>query len=260
MTYKNVLCEVKEGLAVVTINRPGVLNALNEETISELIDVFCKIKQDDAVGAVVITGAGEKAFVAGADIKELSQKNSLTGKDFVLKGQMCLNIIENLGKPVIAAINGFALGGGCEIAMACTMRIAAQNAKLGQPEINLGLIPGFGGTQRLPRLVGKGNAAELALTGDMISAEEAHRMGLVNKVVPRGEALGEAEKIARKILAKSPVTVRLILEAVNRGVEVGLPEALNLEANLFGIACATEDMKEGTKAFLEKRKPDFKGE
>lgn len=260
MTYKNVLYEVKERLAVVTINRPGVLNALNEETISELIDVFCKIKQDDAVGAVVITGAGEKAFVAGADIKELSQKNSLTGKDFVLKGQMCLNIIENLGKPVIAAINGFALGGGCEIAMACTMRIAAQNAKLGQPEINLGLIPGFGGTQRLPRLVGKGNAAELALTGDMISAEEAHRMGLVNKVVPRGEALGEAEKIARKILAKSPVTVRLILEAVNRGVEVGLPEALNLEANLFGIACATEDMKEGTKAFLEKRKPDFKGE
>lgn len=260
MTYKNVLCEVKEGLAVVTINRPGVLNALNEETISELIDVFCKIKQDDTVGAVVITGTGEKAFVAGADIKELSQKNSLTGKDFVLKGQMCLNIIENLGKPVIAAINGFALGGGCEIAMACTMRIAAQNAKLGQPEINLGLIPGFGGTQRLPRLVGKGNAAELALTGDMISAEEAHRMGLVNKVVPRGEALGEAEKIARKILAKSPVTVRLILEAVNRGVEVGLPEALNLEANLFGIACATEDMKEGTKAFLEKRKPDFKGE
>ncbi len=260
MTYKNVLYEVKERLAVVTINRPGVLNALNEETISELIDVFCKIKQDDAVGAVVITGAGEKAFVAGADIKELSQKNSLTGKDFVLKGQMCLNIMENLGKPVIAAINGFALGGGCEIAMACTMRIAAQNAKLGQPEINLGLIPGFGGTQRLPRLVGKGNAAELALTGDMISAEEAHRMGLVNKVVPRGEALGEAEKIARKILAKSPVTVRLILEAVNRGVEVGLPEALNLEANLFGIACATEDMKEGTKAFLEKRKPDFKGE
>ena len=260
MTYKNVLCEVKEGLAVVTINRPGVLNALNEETISELIDVFCKIKQDDTVGAVVITGAGEKAFVAGADIKELSQKNSLTGKDFVLKGQMCLNIIENLGKPVIAAINGFALGGGCEIAMACTMRIAAQNAKLGQPEINLGLIPGFGGTQRLPRLVGKGNAAELALTGDMISAEEAHRIGLVNKVVPRGEALGEAEKVARKILAKSPVTVRLILEAVNRGVEVGLPEALNLEANLFGIACATEDMKEGTKAFLEKRKPDFKGE
>ncbi len=260
MTYKNVLYEVKERLAVVTINRPGVLNALNEETISELIDVFYKIKQDDAVGAVVITGAGEKAFVAGADIKELSQKNSLTGKDFVLKGQMCLNIMENLGKPVIAAINGFALGGGCEIAMACTMRIAAQNAKLGQPEINLGLIPGFGGTQRLPRLVGKGNAAELALTGDMISAEEAHRMGLVNKVVPRGEALGEAEKIARKILAKSPVTVRLILEAVNRGLEVGLPEALNLEANLFGIACATEDMKEGTKAFLEKRKPDFKGE
>ena len=260
MTYKNVLYEAKKGLAVVTINRPGVLNALNEETISELIDVFCKIKQDDAVGAVVITGTGEKAFVAGADIKELSQKNSLTGKDFVLKGQMCLNIIENLGKPVIAAINGFALGGGCEIAMACTMRIAAQNAKLGQPEINLGLIPGFGGTQRLPRLVGKGNAAELALTGDMISAEEAHRIGLVNKVVPRGEALGEAEKVARKILAKSPVTVRLILEAVNRGVEVGLPEALNLEANLFGIACATEDMKEGTKAFLEKRKPDFKGE
>ncbi|RKY24596.1 MAG: enoyl-CoA hydratase [Planctomycetota bacterium] len=259
MTYQNLLYEAKERLAIVTVNRPKVLNALNGETISELTDVFLKIKQDDDVAVVILTGAGEKAFVAGADIGELAQKNPLTGKEFVLRGQMCLNIIENLGKPVIAAINGFALGGGCEIAMACTMRIAAENAKLGQPEINLGVIPGFGGTQRLPRLVGKGMAMELALTGEMISAEDACRLGLVNKVVPQGEAFSEAEKMAKKILSKSPAITRLILEAINRGTEVGLLEGLNLEANLFGMACSTEDMKEGTRAFLEKRKPDFTG-
>jgi enoyl-CoA hydratase len=259
MTYQNLLYEAKERLAIVTVNRPKVLNALNGETISELTDVFLKIKQDDDVAVVILTGAGEKAFVAGADIGELAQKNPLTGKEFVLRGQTCLNIIENLGKPVIAAINGFALGGGCEIAMACTMRIAAENARLGQPEINLGIIPGFGGTQRLPRLVGKGMAMELALTGGMISAEDACRLGLVNKVVPQGEAFSEAEKMAKKILSKSPATTRLILEAINRGIEVGLLEGLNLEANLFGMACSTEDMKEGTRAFLEKRKPAFTG-
>ena len=259
MQYQNILYEVRDKLAFVTVNRPNVLNALNDATVSELTDIFIKIKQDDSVGAVILTGAGEKAFVAGADINELSRRNVLTGKDFALRGQMCLNIIENLGKPVIAAINGFALGGGCEIAMACTMRVAAENAKIGEPEINLGVMPGFGGTQRLPRLVGKGNAMELALTGDMIPAQEALRIGLVNKVVPQGQALAEAEKLARKILAKSAVAVRLILEAINRGVEVDLLEGLNLEANLFAIACSTEDIKEGTKAFLEKRKPEFKG-
>lgn len=259
MTYQNLLCETKDRLAVVTVNRPKVLNALNGETIGELIDVFCKIKQDDSAGAVILTGSGEKAFIAGADINELARYDTLTGKEFALRGQMCLNIIENLGKPVIAAVNGFALGGGCEIAMACTIRVAAENAKLGQPEINLGLIPGFGGTQRLPRLVGKGAAMELALTGDIIPAEEALRIGLVNRVVPQGQALAEAENIARKILSKSPVTARLILEAINRGVEVGLLEGLNLEANLFAVACSTEDKKEGTQAFLEKRKPEFRG-
>jgi enoyl-CoA hydratase len=259
MQYQNILYEVKDRLAFVTVNRPAVLNALNDATVGELTDVFIKIKQDPSVGAVILTGAGEKAFVAGADINELSKRDVLTGKEFALRGQMCLNIIENLGKPVIAAINGFALGGGCEIAIACTMRVAAENAKIGAPEITLGLIPGFGGTQRLARLLGKGVAAELCLTGEMIPAQEALRIGLVNKVVPQGQAVAEAEKLARKILAKSPITVGLILEAINRGVEVDLLEGLNLEANLFAIACSTEDMKEGTKAFLEKRKAEFKG-
>jgi enoyl-CoA hydratase len=259
MQYQNILYEVKDRLAFVTINRPSVLNALNDATVNELTDVFIKIKQDASVGAVILTGAGEKAFVAGADINELSRRSVLTGKEFALRGQMCLNIMENLGKPVIAAINGFALGGGCEIAIACTMRVAAENAKIGAPEINLGLMPGFGGTQRLARLVGKGNAMELCLTGDMVPAQEALRIGLVNKVVPQGQALAEAEKLARKILAKSPIAVGLILEAINRGVEIDLLEGLNLEANLFAIACSTEDMKEGTKAFLEKRKAEFKG-
>jgi enoyl-CoA hydratase len=259
MEYQNILYEVKDRLATVTVNRPGVYNALNDATVAELTDIFLKIKQDEGVGAVILTGAGEKAFVAGADINELSRRDVLTGKAFALRGQMCLNIIENLGKPVIAAINGFALGGGCEIAQACTIRVASENAKLGAPEVNLGLIPGWGGTQRLPRLVGKGNAMELCLTGDSITAQDALRIGLVDKVVPQGQALAEAEKVARKILAKSAVIVKLILEAVNRGVEVDLLEGLNLEANLFAIACSTEDMKEGTKAFLAKRKPEFKG-
>ncbi len=257
MRYENILYEVKDRLATVTVNRPKVLNALNDKTIGELLDVFHKIAHDDGVGAVILTGGGEKSFIAGADINEISQKTPDTAKKMALKGQMCLNLIENLGKPVIAAINGFALGGGCEIAMACTIRYAADTARLGQPEINLGIIPGYGGTQRLPRLVGKGLAHELVLTGDMIDAQEAYRIGLVNKIVPAESLTAEVEKLARKILSKSAPIVKISLEAVNRGMEVGLPEGLNLEANLFGLACATEDMKEGTGAFLAKRKPNF---
>ena len=258
MEYENLLCKVSGRLATITINRPKVLNALNDKTIGELIDAFISVKSDDSVGVVILTGGGEKSFVAGADINEISQKNAASAKAMALKGQMCLNIIENLGKPVIAAINGFALGGGCELAIACTIRIAADTAKFGQPEINLGIIPGYGGTQRLPRLVGKGLAHELVLTGGIIDAKEAYRIGLANKVMPAAALMEEAEKIARVILSKSAPVVKIALEAVNRGVEVGLPEGLNLEANLFGMACATEDMKEGTRAFLEKRKPSFK--
>jgi enoyl-CoA hydratase len=257
MNYENLLYEVKDRLARVTVNRPKVLNALNDKTVGELIDVFLKIKADDSVGAVILTGGGEKSFIAGADISEIARHTPATGKEMALKGQMCLNIIENLGKPVIAALNGFALGGGCEIAMACTIRIAADTARIGSPEINLGVIPGYGGTQRLPRLIGKGRAHEMVLTGDMIDAAEAYRIGLVNKIVPAASLMEEAEKLARKILSKSTPVVRLALEAVNRGVEVGLLEGLNLEANLFALTFATEDMKEGTKAFLEKRKPNF---
>ncbi len=257
MTYENIVYDIKDRLATVTVNRPKVLNALNDKTISELLDVFHKIAHDDSVGVVVLTGGGEKSFIAGADINEISQKTPDTAKKMALKGQMCLNLIENLGKPVIAAINGFALGGGCEIAMACTIRYAADTAKLGQPEINLGIIPGYGGTQRLPRLVGKGMAHELVLTGGMIDAQEAYRIGLVNKIVPAESLMTEVEKLAQKILSKSAPIVKISLEAVNRGMEVALPEALNLEANLFGLTCATDDMKEGTKAFIEKRKPNF---
>ncbi len=258
MKYENLTCEVKDRLATVTVNRPKALNALNDLTVGELLDVFGAIKADDGIGAVILTGAGEKSFIAGADINEISRKTPETAKIMALKGQACLSLIENLGKPVIAAINGFALGGGCEIAMACTIRYAADTARLGQPEINLGIIPGYGGTQRLPRLVGKGRAHELTLTGDMIGAEEACRIGLVNKVVPAEKLMEEAEKLARRILSKSAPVVAIALEAVNRGMEISLPEALNLEANLFSLACATEDMKDGTKAFLEKRKPEFK--
>ena len=259
MAYETLLYEVKDGIAYVTINRPKVLNALNDTVITELGQVFTAIKDDPQVKAVIITGAGEKAFVAGADITQLVDLNTQEGKAFAAKGQAVFNLIENLGKPVIAAINGFALGGGCELAMACTVRLASTKAKLGQPEVNLGIIPGYGGTQRLPRLVGKGRAMELVLTGRMVDAQEAYQMGLVNKAVEPEKLMEEAEALARTIMSKGPVAVKLAMEAVNRGLEVSLADGLAIEADLFGICCSTEDKVEGTKAFLEKRKANFQG-
>jgi enoyl-CoA hydratase len=259
MTFENILLEKKNSIAYVTINRPKVLNALNMATMDELRAAFHDIKNDASVRVVILTGAGEKAFIAGADIGELAQHDAVKGKEYTHRGQSVLNLIERLGKPVIACINGFALGGGCEIAMACTMRLASENAKLGQPEVKLGIIPGYGGTQRLPRLVGKGIAMQLVLTGEMISAQEAHRIGLVNEVTAAAELIPRAEAIAQKILANAPLAVQYALEAVNHGLELTLAEGLYLEAALFAISCATEDKTEGTKAFLEKRAAVFKG-
>src|SRR5512140_2863115 len=258
-TFENLTYEKKNSIAYVTINRPKVLNALNMATMEELRKVFHAIKDDAEVRAVIFTGSGEKAFIAGADINELSKHNAVEGKAYTHKGQSVLNLIENLGKPVIACINGFALGGGCEIAMACTLRLASDNAKLGQPEVKLGIIPGYGGTQRLPRLVGKGLAMQMVLAGEMISAQEAHRIGLVNEVLPAAELIPRAEAIAAKIIANAPLAVQYAMEAVNRGMEMTLAEGLYLEATLFGVCCATEDKTEGTKAFLEKRPAQFKG-
>src|SRR5208337_2601971 len=259
MTYENILLEKKNSIAYVTVNRPKVLNALNMATMEELRAAFHDIKNDAAIRVVIFTGAGEKAFIAGADIGELARQDAVTGKEYTHRGQNVLNLIENLGKPVIACINGFALGGGCEIAMACTMRLASENAKLGQPEVKLGIIPGYGGTQRLPRLVGKGIAMQMVLAGEMISAQEAHRMGLVNEVTVAAELIPRAEAIAWKIIANAPLAVQYAMEAVNKGMEMTLSEGLYLEAVLFGVACATEDKKEGTAAFLEKRAAQFKG-
>src|SRR5436309_11939351 len=259
MTFENILVEKKNAIAYVTVNRPKVLNALNMATMEELRAAFHDIKGDAAIRVVIFTGAGEKAFIAGADIGELAKHDAVSGKEYTHRGQSVLNLIENLGKPVIACINGFALGGGCEIAMACTIRLASENAKFGQPEVKLGIIPGYGGTQRLPRLVGKGIAMQLALTGEMITAQEAHRIGLVNKVVPAADLLAESEKMMRGILAMGPLAVRLALEAVDQGLEMTLDEGLLLEANHFGLLAATQDMKEGTTAFLEKRAAKFQG-
>jgi enoyl-CoA hydratase len=259
MTFSNILFEKKNRIAYVTVNRPKVLNALNMATMDELRASFHEIKNDAEIRVVILTGAGEKAFIAGADIAELAQHDAVRGKEYTHRGQNVLNLIENLGKPVIACINGFALGGGCEIAMACTMRLASENAKLGQPEVKLGIIPGYGGTQRLPRLVGKGIAMQLVLSGEMINAQEAHRIGLVNEVVAAAELIPRAEAVAAKIIANAPLAVQYAMEAVNKGVEMTLPEGLYLEATLFGVSCATEDKKEGTSAFLEKRQPQFKG-
>src|SRR6201993_1908654 len=259
MTFENILLEKKNSIAYVTINRPKVLNALNMATMDELRAAFHDIKNDASVRVVILTGAGEKAFIAGADIGELAQHDAVKGKEYTHRGQSVLNLIERLGKPVIACINGFALGGGCEIAMACTMRLASENAKLGQPEVKLGIIPGYGGTQRLPRLVGKGLAAQLVLTGEMISAQEAHRIGLVNEVVAAAELIPRAEAIAQKIIANAPLAVQYAMESVNKGMEMTLAEGVYLEAALFAISCATEDKTEGTRAFLEKRAAVFKG-
>src|SRR5437660_10463253 len=259
MTFSNILFEKKNAIAYVTVNRPKVLNALNMATMEELRAAFHEIKNDVSVRVVIFTGTGEKAFIAGADIAELAKHDAVKGKENTHRGQSVLNLIENLGKPVIACINGFALGGGCEIAMACTMRLASENAKLGQPEVKLGIIPGYGGSQRLPRLVGKGLAMQLLLTGEMITAQEAHRIGLVNEVVSANQLIGRAEAIAQSIIKNAPLAIQYCLEAVNHGMELTQPEGLYLEASLFAVSCATEDKKEGTSAFLEKRAANFAG-
>ena len=258
-TLENVLYEKKGAIAYVTLNRPKVLNALNRRTWEDLRTAFEDVQADAAVRGAILTGAGDKAFIAGADIGELAQVSAVEAKTSSSFGQAVLDLIENLWKPVIAAVNGFALGGGCETAMACTIRIASENARFGQPEVTLGLIPGGGGTQRLPRLIGKGRALQLILSGEMISAEEAHRIGLVNEVVPASELITRAEAILKRIFANAPIAVRLSLEAVNRGLETSQAEGLALEASLFGLCAATEDKNEGTQAFLSKRAPRFQG-
>lgn len=259
MAFENLLYSVKDQIARITFNRPNVLNALNRKTMEELGEALNATSSDASVRVLVLTGAGEKAFIAGADINELAQRTPVDGKDFSLYGQEIIHRLETLGKPSIAAINGFALGGGCELALACTIRIAGRNAKLGQPEVKLGILPGYGGSQRLARLCGKGAAHELILTGEMITAEEALRIGLVNRVTEPAELLATAEAIARKIIANAPLAVKYAMEAVEHGMEMTLEEGLFLEATLFGLCCATEDMREGTRAFLEKRPARFQG-
>jgi enoyl-CoA hydratase len=259
MPFENIRLETRDRIAYVTIDRPKVLNALNMATMTELHKAFMQLKENREVRVVILTGAGEKSFVAGADIGELQKNNPVEAKEYTHRGQAVLDLIENLGKPVIACINGFALGGGCEIAMACTMRLASENAKLGQPEVKLGIIPGYGGTQRLPRLVGKGIAMQLLLTGEMITAQEAHRIGLVNEVVPAAQLISRAEAIAQAIIKNAPLAIQYCLEGVNHGMEMTQREGLYLEATLFAVCCATEDKKEGTTAFLEKRSANFAG-
>jgi enoyl-CoA hydratase len=259
MSFENLLLEREDAFAILTVNRPKVLNALNSQTLDELRRAILELKHDAAVRAVVLTGSGEKAFVAGADINELAVQTPAGGREHAIAGQHVLDLIEQMGKPVIAAINGYALGGGCELAMACTIRMAADTARLGQPEINLGIIPGYAGTQRLARIVGKGRALELLLTGDQVSAQEAQRLGLVNRVVPAAELMAEARKLAAALASKAPLAVRYILEAVHKGIEMPFPQAQVFEATLFGLVASSEDMREGTAAFLEKRKPAFKG-
>ncbi|NWG28192.1 MAG: enoyl-CoA hydratase/isomerase family protein [Ignavibacteriaceae bacterium] len=258
MTYNNLLFEIKNHTALVTINRPDKLNALNGQTIDELEDVFKFIKNNNEIFVVVITGSGEKAFVAGADIAELNKLDVISAKEFSEKGNRIFREIETLGKPVIAAVNGFALGGGCELALSCHIRTASENAKFGQPEVNLGIIPGYGGTQRLARAVNSARALEIILTGDLISADEAFRIGLVNRIFPQTELLNKTLELAEKISSKGQQAIRLALKAVKATDNISLTEGLNYEASLFALICGTEDFKEGTKAFLEKRKPDFK--
>lgn len=256
---EHLLLERSGGVAIITVNRPKVLNALNTATLDELRRTILALKADDDVRAIILTGAGEKSFVAGADINELAVRSPTSGREHAIRGQHVLDLIENLGKPVIAAVNGYALGGGCELAMACTIRLAAEGARLGQPEINLGIIPGYAGTQRLARLVGRGRALEILLTGEPIGASEAYRLGLVNRVVPAAELMTEARKLAELLAAKAPIAVRYVIDAVNNGLQMSFAEAQKYEATLFGLIASTDDMREGTRAFLEKRKPEFKG-
>jgi enoyl-CoA hydratase/carnithine racemase len=259
LTLANVRYEKKGAIAYVTVNRPKVLNALNTPTWKDLRAAFEDARDDAAVRGVILTGAGDKAFIAGADISELAHVAAFEAEQSSRFGQEVLDLVENLGKPVIAAVNGFALGGGCETAMACTIRIAVESAKFGQPEVGLGLVPGGGGTQRLPRLVGKGRALQLILSGEMITAQEAYRIGLVNEIVPAAELIGRAEAILKRITTNAPIAVRLSLEAVNKGLETSQTQGLLLEASYFGLCASTEDKKEGTTAFLEKRAPQFHG-
>jgi enoyl-CoA hydratase/carnithine racemase len=259
LSLENILYDKKGPIAYVTINRPKVLNALNAKTISELRSAFEDARDDSAVHGVVFTGAGDKAFAAGADIREMANDTPLTGEEKTRSGQALTDLIENLGKPVVAAVNGFALGGGCELSMACTLRIAAETAKFGQPEVKLGIMPGYGGTQRLPRLVGKGRGLQLILSGEFISAQEAYRIGLVNEIVPTANLIARAEAILKQIISNAPSGVKFSIEAVNKGLDASLPEGLLLEASLFAICVATEDKKEGTSAFLAKRAPQFQG-
>jgi enoyl-CoA hydratase len=259
MTYQTLLFDIRDGIAFVTINRPDKLNALNDQVMAELADAAERIAATPETKGAILTGAGPKAFVAGADIGDLAKQGPFDGKARALRGQAVLRRIETCGKPVIAAVNGFALGGGCELAMACHLRVASENAKFGQPEVKLGIAPGYGGTQRLPRLVGKGMALQLILTAEPIDAQEAYRIGLVNKVVPAAQLLAESEKLLRGILAMGPLAVQLALEAVDRGLDMTLDDGLLLEANHFGLLAATQDTKEGLTAFLEKRPARFQG-
>jgi enoyl-CoA hydratase len=259
MAFENIRYDLRPPLAVITIDRPKVLNALNLISMTELEQVFLDLRQNASVRAVLLTGAGEKSFVAGADIKELASLSPLEGEQVAARGQRIFHLIENCGKPVIACINGFALGGGCELALACTLRIASSNARLGQPEVKIGIIPGYGGTQRLPRLIGKGAALKMILTGEPITAAEALRIGLVDEVVEPDQLLPRAEQIAQTIAGMAPIAIRDSIRAVNSGYDLPLSSGLELEASLFGLACSTSDKAEGTRAFLEKRAPVWTG-
>jgi enoyl-CoA hydratase/carnithine racemase len=259
MEFRTLLFEKRESLAYVTVNRPEKLNALNQIVLDELSDCFGAIQRDGQIRAVILNGSGEKAFVAGADVSEIAALTSLAAREMSRRAQAVFDFIENLGTPVIAAVRGYALGGGCELAMACTLRVASENSRFGQPEVRLGIIPGYGGTQRLSRLIGKGRALEMILTGEMVSAQEAYRIGLVNCVVPEPDLITAAESMARKIVPNAPMAVKFSIDAVNHGMEMTQREGEFLEATLFGLCCATEDMKEGTRAFLEKRPPKFIG-
>jgi enoyl-CoA hydratase len=260
MSFDNLLVERESGVAVLTIQRPQRLNALDASTLDDIRRAFLDFQQDDSIRCVILTGSGSKAFAAGADINEIARDTPDTARRRAIAGQQVFNLIEQLGKPVIAAVNGVALGGGCELAMACTLRLAAETARFGQPEINLGLLPGFAGTQRLSRLVGKTRAMELILTGNPISASEALAMGLVNRVLPETDLMNAARSLAAELASKPPIALRYAMEAVNSGLEMPFAEACRLEASLFGLIMNTEDMKEGTRAFLEKRAPRFKGQ